>query len=135
MRQKLMIGKRLREARKAANMTQGELSIKAGLDDGSNSKISHYETERYQPHYKTVCLLANILDVPECYFYCRDESMAENILAIHKKNKRYHLSPTEINELERAEKQLEEATNTVKKLLSLRLDIEAADLLPGSLKP
>lgn len=80
-----MIGKRLREARKAANMTQGELSIKAGLDDGSNSKISHYETERYQPHYKTVCLLASILDVPECYFYCRDESMAENILAIHKK--------------------------------------------------
>ncbi|EHM4620387.1 hypothetical protein KGK29_004533, partial [Salmonella enterica] len=52
-----------------------------------------------------------------------------------KKNKRFHLSPAEINELERAEKQLEEASNTVKKLLSLRLDIEAADLLPGSLKP
>ncbi|CAM3603316.1 hypothetical protein XNC1_1742 [Xenorhabdus nematophila ATCC 19061] len=40
-----MIGKRLKAARKAVKLTQTELALRAGIDELTVSRISHYETD------------------------------------------------------------------------------------------
>lgn len=130
-----MIGKRLKAARKAAHMTQTELAKRAGIDELTVSRISHYETDTHSPNFQQACRFAEVLDVPECYLYCRDDVLAEQLLAIHKRYKKYRLNPSEISELERAEKELKIALETVSSLLNKRIDIMINDELPASLKP
>ncbi|HHY2963294.1 TPA: helix-turn-helix domain-containing protein [Enterobacter hormaechei subsp. steigerwaltii] len=130
-----MIGKRLKAARKAAHMTQTELAKRAGIDELTVSRISHYETDTHSPNFQQACRFAEVLDVPECYLYCRDDVLADQLLAIHKRYKKYRLNPSEISELERAEKELKIALETVSSLLNKRIDIMINDELPASLKP
>lgn len=130
-----MIGKRLKSARKAAHMTQTELAKLAGIDELTVSRISHYETETHSPNYQQACRFADILDVPECYLYCRDDVLAEQLLSMHKRHKKFRLNPTEIVELERAQFELNRALDTVSALLKKRVDTIINDDLPSSLLP
>lgn len=130
-----MIGKRLKAARKAAHMTQTELAKRAGIDELTVSRISHYETDTHSPNFQQACRFAEVLDVPECYLYCRDDVLAEQLLAIHKRYKKFRFNPSELSELERAEKELKIALETVSSLLSKRTEIMINDELPASLKP
>ena len=130
-----MIGKRLKAARKAAHMTQTELAKRAGIDELTVSRISHYETDTHSPNFQQACRFAEVLDVPECYLYCRDDVLADQLLAIHKRYKKFRINPSELNELEIAEKQLKIALETVSSLLSKRAEIMINDELPASLKP
>jgi len=83
-----MIPKRLREARKRAGLTGAKLALLAGIDESTAaSRISQYESGTYTPKYQTVCQLADILDVPDAYFYARDDELAEIIYQIHKYKK------------------------------------------------
>jgi transcriptional regulator with XRE-family HTH domain len=130
-----MIGKRLKAARKAAKMTQTELGIRAGIDELTVSRISHYETDTHSPNFQQACRFADVLGVPECYLYCRDDILAEHLLSIYKRHKRFRLNPAEITELERAEVQLQALTETIHSLLNRRMEITLNEELPSSLKP
>lgn len=130
-----MIGKRLKTARKAAKMTQTELATRAGIDELTASRISHYETDTHSPNFQQACRFADVLGVPECYLYCRDDVLAEQLLAIHKRHKRFRFNPGEISELERAEVQLQAAAQTIHSLLNRRMDILISEDLPSSMKP
>lgn len=130
-----MIGKRLKAARKAAKMTQTELATRAGIDELTVSRISHYETGTHSPNFQQACRFAEVLGIPECYLYCRDDVLAEQLLAIHQRHKRFRFNPAEISELERAEVQLQAAAQTIHSLLNRRMDILISEDLPSSLKP
>lgn len=128
-----MIGKRLRDARKAAGLTQAQLAKRVDIDEFTVSRISHYETEQHSPNFQQACRFADVLGVPDCYFYCRDDVLAAHLLAVHKRHKKFRLNPAEISELERAEVQLKMATETVQALLNRRLELVLNDELPSSI--
>ncbi|HEY4437210.1 MAG TPA: helix-turn-helix transcriptional regulator [Lelliottia sp.] len=84
-----MIGKRLKLMRVKADLSQIELGQLVGLDEETgSSRISQYEREVNEPGFDLVCKLAEVLDVPEAYFYAVDEDLAVLILQYHhyKKN-------------------------------------------------
>lgn len=130
-----MIGKRLKAARKAAHMTQTDLAKRAGIDELTVSRISHYETDTHSPNFQQACRFAEVLGVPECYLYCRDDVLAEQLLAIHKRYKKFRFHPSELSELQRAEAELKSVLETISLMLSTRIDIMINDELPASLKP
>ena len=83
-----LFGKRLKEARVERKLSQKKLGILAGIDEFSASpRINQYERGTHTPDYKTACLLAEVLDIPACYFYVDDENWLEIILLLHKTNK------------------------------------------------
>ncbi len=78
-----IVGKRLREARERAGLSQKQLGIRAGIDEFSASpRINQYERGKHMPDYQTVERLAKVVNVPAPYFYARDNAMAELILLI-----------------------------------------------------
>lgn len=80
-----MIGKRLRLARVNKGLKQIELGCLAGLDEETaSSRVSQYEREVSSPDFALVCRFAEVLDVPEAYFYAVDEDLATLILQYHR---------------------------------------------------
>lgn len=78
--------KRLKEARKAAKLSQKSLGIAAGMDEFSASaRMNHYEKGRHTPDYETLKRIARVLKVPVAYFYAETDELAEAI------NLFYHL--------------------------------------------
>ncbi len=76
------IPKRLKEARSRAELSQKELGIRAGIDEFSASaRINQYEKGKHTPDYQTMERLAEVLGVPVPFFYTRDNSLADLILA------------------------------------------------------
>lgn len=130
-----MIGKRLKAARKAAHITQTELAKRAGIDELTVSRISHYETETHSPNFQQACRFAEVLDIPECYLYCRDDVIAEQLLALHKRHKKFRLLPSEIGQLEKCEIEIKQVLETVSQMLNKRNELLIDDDLPTSLKP
>ncbi|HEJ9124499.1 TPA: helix-turn-helix transcriptional regulator, partial [Serratia marcescens] len=64
--------------------TQEKLGVLAGIDEATaRSRISQYESGTYTPSFTTMCALARVLNVPECYFYVLDEGFAEKVLLLH----------------------------------------------------
>lgn len=83
-----MIGYRLKRARLAAGMSQEALGLAAGIEPETASKrVSHYETGRSEPQFVLACRFADVLKVPESYFYTRDDEFAEEILKIYRRKK------------------------------------------------
>ncbi|MBS0855336.1 helix-turn-helix transcriptional regulator [Tatumella sp. JGM16] len=69
---------RLKQARKKAGLSQKDLGIKAGMDEGSASgRMNHYEKGRHIPDMDMLKKLASELGVPLSYFFCEDELSAE----------------------------------------------------------
>lgn len=72
--------KRLKEARTAANLSQKELGIAAGIDRFSASpRINQYETGKHTPDFLTLKRIAEVLSVPTAYFYAEEDELAETI--------------------------------------------------------
>jgi transcriptional regulator with XRE-family HTH domain len=122
-----VLGKRLKAARIAAKMTQTELAKRAGIDELTVSRISHYETDTHSPNFQQACRFAEVLGIPECYFYCRDDSLADQLLDLQKCNKKFRLNPIEISELEKAKKQLDALKKTIGSLLDKRTETMLKD--------
>lgn len=79
-----MVPQRLKSARLRAGYTQEKLGVLAGIDEATaRSRISQYESGTYTPSFTTMCALARVLNVPECYFYVLDEGFAEKVLLLH----------------------------------------------------
>lgn len=114
-----MIGRRLKQARKAAGLTQDDLAELADMDSAASS-ISHYENETHSPPFPLVCQFAEALDIPECWFYCRDDKLAQLIIDNHQKNKEFRLDPEEILELRDMGHHFEKMTSIVSEMLRKR---------------
>jgi len=69
---------RLKHARLLIGISQKELGVRIGMDEGSASgRMNHYEKGRHVPDVDTLRKLAKELNVPLNYFFCEDDSSAE----------------------------------------------------------
>jgi transcriptional regulator with XRE-family HTH domain len=76
-----VVGRRLKEARLRAGLSQGQLGVQAGMDQFSASaRISQYEHGKHTPDLQTLARLAKVLQTPVPYFYCEDSELAELIV-------------------------------------------------------
>jgi transcriptional regulator with XRE-family HTH domain len=87
------ICKRLKEARKAAGISQKKLGIAAGMDEFSASaRMNHYETGRHEPDFSTLQRIAKVLKLPTAYFYAESDELAILIRLIHQTSKRNRIT-------------------------------------------
>ncbi|HWW05899.1 helix-turn-helix transcriptional regulator [Collimonas sp.] len=78
-------GRRLKEARIAAGLSQKQLGIQAGLDQFvASPRINRYELGVHKADYKIAQNLAKILDVPTGYFYTEEDNLAELMLNFYR---------------------------------------------------
>lgn len=83
--QKNPIPERLKQARKKAGLSQKDLGVKAGMDEGSaSSRMNHYEKGRHVPDIDMLRNIAKVLNVPLSYFFCDDELSAELVCLFEK---------------------------------------------------
>lgn len=66
------IGAKIRELRKARDLTQKELGERAGIAEPT---IRRYELGKLNPKFETVQKIAKALNVPEAFFYPIDEQI------------------------------------------------------------
>ena len=77
--------RRLKEARRASGMSQRQLGVAAGLDEGvASTRVNRYEVGVHRPDYGIAIKLAQALDVPVAYLYCDDDVTAEILLTLHR---------------------------------------------------
>ena len=77
-----MVGRRIREARLRAGLSQKQLGIKAGIDElVASPRVNQYERGKHAPDFSTAERLAKVLDVPVPYFYAKEDHLADWILA------------------------------------------------------
>jgi transcriptional regulator with XRE-family HTH domain len=78
-------GRRLKEARTAAGISQKQLGIQAELDPFvASTRINRYELGVHKADYKIVQRLSSILGVPTGYFYTEDDGLAELMVVYHR---------------------------------------------------
>jgi len=78
-----VFGKRLREARVRAGLTQDGLGVAIGLDVGPACiRISRYESGVHSPSLDVLFALAQELDVPAGYLVTADDALAERMLRV-----------------------------------------------------
>jgi len=76
-----IVGRRLRERRKALGWSLEHVGVEIGLDESSaRARISRYELGEHQPPEETSLRLAKVLGVPHAYLHCENDRMAEIIL-------------------------------------------------------
>lgn len=83
-----LFSKSLKEARTAAGLSQEQLGVLAGLEEASASaRMNQYERGKHQPDFLMVERIAKVLNLPESYFYTKDESLASLSIRFHRANK------------------------------------------------
>lgn len=83
-----IFSKRLKEARKKAGLSQEKLGVLSGIDEASASaRMNQYERDKHEPDFSMVERLANVLNIPEAYFYAKDDDLAQASIAIHRMSK------------------------------------------------
>lgn len=79
------IGKRIREARVRACMTQEDLGVAIGLDEGvAGIRISRYESGVHFPAATAIQPLAEALSVPPGYLVTEDDRLAGLLLDLQR---------------------------------------------------
>ena len=77
-------GKRLKQARQAANLSQKALGINAGIDEFvASTRINRYERGIHKPDLLTVRKLAEVLKVPVAFFYSDTDDEIADLLLIY----------------------------------------------------
>ncbi len=80
-----VFAQRLKEARLAAGISQEYLGVMAGMEEASASaRMNQYEKGKHHPDFLTVERIAEVLNVPEAYFYAKDEHMAWMLIQYHR---------------------------------------------------
>lgn len=76
---------RLKQARKAAGISQARLGLRIGIDPSTaSSRMNHYELGRHVPDYNTLKRMAEELGVPVAYFFCENSAFAELLCVLQK---------------------------------------------------
>lgn len=74
-------GKRLKQARQKAEISQKNLGILAGIEESNASAVmNQYERDTHIPKFATVRNIARQLNVPTAYFYADEDELAELLL-------------------------------------------------------
>lgn len=85
-------GKRLKQAREQAGVSQKRLGILAGIEESNASAImNQYERDTHMPKFATVRNIALALRLPTAYFYADEDELAELLLlfaSLNKKNQK-----------------------------------------------
>jgi transcriptional regulator with XRE-family HTH domain len=72
-----MLPHRLKEARLKAGLSQQRLGILAGIDEATASaRMNQYERGIHTPDFALACRLAEVLNIPACYFYTVEDDLA-----------------------------------------------------------
>lgn len=80
-----ILGRRLKEARITAGLSQKQLGIQAGLDPFvASPRINRYELGVHKADYQIAQNLAQILNVPTGYLYTEEDNLAEVMLHFHR---------------------------------------------------
>lgn len=80
-----VFGKRMKEARKHAGLSQERLGVLAGIDEMSSSaRMNQYERGKHEPDFSMVERIAKVLSVPESYFYAKDDEAAWLQVVFHR---------------------------------------------------
>jgi len=80
-----VIGKRLKEARLRAGLSQEKLGLDAGLEaESASTRMNRYETGARAPSLELMERVGAVLGVPASYFYEADDNTAEFLLVFHK---------------------------------------------------
>lgn len=57
----------------------------AGIDEmSSSSRMNQYEKAKHEPDFSMVERIAKVLDVPESYFYAKDDEAAWLLVVFHR---------------------------------------------------
>ncbi|MCV3770116.1 MULTISPECIES: helix-turn-helix transcriptional regulator [Enterobacter] len=81
-----MLPHRLKAARLKAGLSQQKLGILAGIDEATASaRMNQYEKSIHTPDFALACKLAEVLNIPACYFYTVEDDLAEIIFHYYKK--------------------------------------------------
>lgn len=79
------LGKRLKELRLAADLSQEQLCIEAGLEPASASaRMNRYELGKRAPDAVTLEKLGEVLNAPAAYFHAASDELAAVILCFHR---------------------------------------------------
>lgn len=71
----------MKEARKAAGLSQERLGIESGIDPATASaRMNQYENNKHSPNPLTIIQIATVLNVPPAYFYSDDDDEAHLLL-------------------------------------------------------
>jgi transcriptional regulator with XRE-family HTH domain len=77
--------KRLKEARLAAGISQEKLGVLAGIDEMSASaRMNQYERGKHMPDVSMVERLAEVLGVPQAYFYVDEDDIADLLVNLYR---------------------------------------------------
>lgn len=80
-----VFAKRLKEARKAAGLSQEKLGVLAGIDEMSASaRMNQYERGKHEPDFPMVSRIAKVLMLPTSFFYSESDAEAKLIVAFHR---------------------------------------------------
>jgi transcriptional regulator with XRE-family HTH domain len=76
-----VIARRIKQARKLIGVSQTTFGEMAGLDRrNANIKMNQYEKGAHEPKYNFVCKLGEAANLPEYFFYIKDDLLANNML-------------------------------------------------------
>ena len=91
-----VLGRRLKQARQLAGLSQEQVGIEADLDPMSAStRMNRYELGKRAPAYELVERFGKVLGVPTAYFYAVAEDEAQLLLAFSKLPKAKRLQAVE----------------------------------------
>jgi transcriptional regulator with XRE-family HTH domain len=80
-----VIGKRLKEARLEAGLSQEQLGVRAGIEeDSASARMNRYERGTRSPGFDLLQRIGNVLDLPVTYFYSSDDAEAQLLIAFHR---------------------------------------------------
>lgn len=78
-------GKRFKEARLAAGLSQRDVGIEVGLDEFvASARINRYELGVHRADYPMEVRLAKALKVPVAYLYAETDDLAKLLIAFHR---------------------------------------------------
>lgn len=87
-----VLGKRIKQARVQAGLSQERLGLDAGLDEMSAStRMNRYELGKRVPAPDFVERLSKVLNVPAAFFYAVEDDEAELLVKFHKLDTRERL--------------------------------------------
>lgn len=80
-----IIGKRLKEARIKAGLSQEQLGIRAAIEEASASaRMNRYERGTRTPAISLLQQLGKVLDLPLTYFFAEEDEEAILLEAFHR---------------------------------------------------
>lgn len=79
----------MKEARLAAQLSQEKLGVLVGVEESSASaRMNQYERGKHEADFSMVERISKVLDVPEAFFYAKDDDLAQLIIQFKRSGKR-----------------------------------------------